>query len=147
MFCSCASIGQVLLFALVKEFGSLVWVTISVTRQLFTILLSVVVFKHSVNFMQWIAISLVFLGLGLDIIMNYLAKDSPGSTKSAKPLAIDPRARSKKDDDYEQDKSFSSRTALLSPSTLERGSLTASTSEDELSPHGMKFRKDTTKTE
>ena len=74
LFCSCACIGQVLLFSLVKEFGSLLWVTISVTRKLFTVFASVFLFNHSVNMMQWIGISLVFIGLGLEIIMNYISK-------------------------------------------------------------------------
>ena len=71
-FYCCACIGQVLLFGLVKEFGALVWVTVSITRNLFTILASVFIFNHSVNISQWIGIALVFTGLGLDIVMNYV---------------------------------------------------------------------------
>lgn len=142
LFCGCASIGQVLLFALVKEFGSLLWVTISVTRQLFTILLSVVVFKHSVNSMQWAAIALVFVGLGLDIVMNYMQKSMSGTARLQKPT--EDMGKAKKDDDYRQE----SPTSVQSPSTLERGALSTS-SEDDFSPStlGMKLRKDVTKTE
>lgn len=76
MFCSFAAVGQVLLFALVKEFGSLLWVTVSVTRKLFTVLVSVFIFNHSVNTKQWIGVVLVFLGLLLEIVMSYQQKDA-----------------------------------------------------------------------
>jgi UDP-galactose transporter B1 len=74
LFCACAALGQVLIFRVVKEFGSLVWVTISVTRQLFTILLSVMLFGHHVNAVQWLGVILVFAGLGIDIAAGYGVK-------------------------------------------------------------------------
>jgi UDP-galactose transporter B1 len=75
MFCMCASLGQVLLFTLIKEFGSLLWVTVSVTRKLFTVLASVVIFKHAVNLPQWMGIAFVFSGLMLEIIMSHRNKE------------------------------------------------------------------------
>ncbi|KAJ1429308.1 UAA transporter, partial [Ochromonadaceae sp. CCMP2298] len=69
-FCLCASVGQVLIFSLVREFGSLVWVTVSVTRQLFTIVLSVALFGHRVTFSQWLGVCLVFAGLGGEMLME-----------------------------------------------------------------------------
>jgi UDP-galactose transporter B1 len=74
MFCTCATVGQLLIFRLIKEYGSLVWVTISVTRQLFTILLSVMLFGHRVNLIQWLGVVLVFSGLGTDILFTFLSK-------------------------------------------------------------------------
>ena len=74
LFCTFAAAGQVLLFALIKEFGSLLWVTVSVTRKLFSVLASVIIFQHSVNKTQWIGISLVFCGLALDTVMSYMEK-------------------------------------------------------------------------
>eukprot|EP00600_Ochromonadales_sp_CCMP1393_P007611 CAMPEP_0174972666 /NCGR_PEP_ID=MMETSP0004_2-20121128/10769_1 /TAXON_ID=420556 /ORGANISM="Ochromonas sp., Strain CCMP1393" /LENGTH=285 /DNA_ID=CAMNT_0016222941 /DNA_START=277 /DNA_END=1134 /DNA_ORIENTATION=+ len=74
LFCTCASLGQILIFGLMKEFGSLVWITISVTRKLFTIFLSVFMFKHTVSSFQWMGVAMVFGGLGLDIGMNYYHK-------------------------------------------------------------------------
>ena len=71
LFCVCASIGQVILFNLMKEFGSLVCVTIGVTRKLLTILISVFMFNHHVSATQWFGVGLVFTGLLLDITMNY----------------------------------------------------------------------------
>lgn len=72
IFSFCAAVGQILILYVIKEFGALVWVTVSVTRQLFTILLSVFIFSHPVNAMQWLGVALVFSGLGLDIAFSYV---------------------------------------------------------------------------
>ena len=47
---------------------------ISVTRQLFTIMLSVVLFGHKVNRIQWIGVILVFIGLVVDINSGFIEK-------------------------------------------------------------------------
>lgn len=70
MFCACASIGQWLVFTVMKEFGSLVWVTVSITRKLVTILLSVFAFNHAISSMQWIGVVSVFIGMCLEVIMG-----------------------------------------------------------------------------
>mmetsp|Transcript_30044 Transcript_30044/g.41255 ORF Transcript_30044/g.41255 Transcript_30044/m.41255 type:complete len:344 (-) Transcript_30044:42-1073(-) len=72
MFCISTAVGQILLFTLIKEFGSLLWVTISVTRKLFTVLASVFIFEHSVNVYQWFGVFLVFAGLFLEIVMTHI---------------------------------------------------------------------------
>ena len=82
LFCVCASVGQVLIFNVIKEFGSLSWITISVTRKLFTVVLSVIVFQHKVNPMQWFGVALVFIGLALDAVMSY--RNSPKGKSSVK---------------------------------------------------------------
>lgn len=70
MFCLCASVGQILVFQIMEEHGSLVWITISITRKLFTILVSVLAFGHSLNVYQCIGISLVFSGIALELAMK-----------------------------------------------------------------------------
>lgn len=77
LFCLCGSLGQILLFGLIREFGSLIWVTVNVTRQLFTIILSVFLFNHHINIWQWTGIAIVFLGLSLEIYFNYQKKERP----------------------------------------------------------------------
>lgn len=105
MFCLCASVGQLLVCGLIQEFGSLVWITVSVTRQLFTVLLSVFIFNHVVNGLQWFGIFLVFAGLMLEIVMLYRTKEkgdllaSTGRTGSAETL----RTRGESLDDIERD--------------------------------------------
>jgi UDP-galactose transporter B1 len=74
MFCICAAVGQVLIFAVMKEFGSLAWITISITRKLFTILFSVFMFNHSVKKIQWVGIFCVFLGMTIEVVMGYVNK-------------------------------------------------------------------------
>jgi len=76
-FCLCGAVGQVLVFRLIKEYGSLVWITISVTRQLFTIVLSVLLFGHRVNLVQWGGVLLVFCGLSFEVLFNHIEKNHP----------------------------------------------------------------------
>ncbi len=71
LFCVCGCVGQIIMFGLIKEFGSLVWITVSVTRQLLTILLSVFIFNHPIKLSQWIGIMLVFGGLAVEIYVSY----------------------------------------------------------------------------
>jgi solute carrier family 35 (UDP-galactose transporter), member B1 len=62
LFCLCAAIGQLTIFVVMKEFGSLMWITISITRKLFTILVSVIMFNHAICFEQWLGVTAVFSG-------------------------------------------------------------------------------------
>ena len=45
LFACCAATGQVFIFAIMNEFGSLVTVTCTITRKLFQVLLSVAIFE------------------------------------------------------------------------------------------------------
>jgi UDP-galactose transporter B1 len=71
IFCACAALGQIMIFEVMKDFGSLMWITISVTRKLFTILLSIYKFNHPVNIYQWMGILAVFAGMGLEVLVKY----------------------------------------------------------------------------
>jgi len=75
-FGASAAIGQSTIFAVIKEFGSLTWITISLTRKVFTILLSVVMFNHAICMEQWIGVALVFSALLLEILMTSSKSDS-----------------------------------------------------------------------
>lgn len=88
VFCMCACVGQILIFGLIRRFGSLVWITISVTRQLFTILLSVFLFQHQMKQMQWLGIAFVFSGMGLEIYMNYRMKNMSITKPIAEPSTL-----------------------------------------------------------
>jgi UDP-galactose transporter B1 len=74
-FALCATTGQVLIFVVMQEFGSLVWITVGVTRKLITIIMSIVIFKHHVNLYQWAGIFGVFLGLIIESAMSYMLKE------------------------------------------------------------------------
>ncbi|CAG8469370.1 9684_t:CDS:1 [Diversispora eburnea] len=66
LFSLCGAIGQCFIFYALENFGSFFLVTTTVTRKLFTILLSVFCFNHELNWGQWVAVGLVFLGIGLE---------------------------------------------------------------------------------
>jgi hypothetical protein len=77
MFCLCACVGQMCVFQLMQEFGSLVWICVSVVRKLFTVLLSVVLFNHSISPAQWVGLALTFFGILLDAGMSASAAQQP----------------------------------------------------------------------
>ena len=59
-------LGQLFIFETIKHFGSLTLVTVTVTRKLFTMLLSVVVFKHRLTTGQWAGVAVVFGGIAVE---------------------------------------------------------------------------------
>lgn len=60
------TIGQVFISAMIANFGSLPLSLVTTTRKFFTVLISVVVYEHSLNSMQWIAAAMIFTALLLD---------------------------------------------------------------------------------
>ncbi|KAK3815437.1 MAG: UAA transporter family-domain-containing protein [Benniella sp.] len=66
LFCICGALGQCFVFYTLEQFGSLSLVTVTVTRKLFTILLSVVAYGHILNISQWVMVGVVFSGIGLE---------------------------------------------------------------------------------
>ncbi|KAF2107458.1 UDP-Glc/Gal endoplasmic reticulum nucleotide sugar transporter-like protein [Lophiotrema nucula] len=63
-FAACGAFGQVFIFHTLAHFSSLLLVTVTVTRKMLTMLLSVVVYGHTVTQMQWLGVGLVFGGIG-----------------------------------------------------------------------------------
>jgi solute carrier family 35 (UDP-galactose transporter), member B1 len=88
-FCICAGVGQLLIFQIMKDFGSLAWVTISVTRKLFTILVSVIMFSHPVKMIQWTGIACVFVGMSIDMYLGSLEK----TKKAPAGVAVDDKQK------------------------------------------------------
>lgn len=74
VFGICASTGQLLIFTVMKEFGSLLWITISITRKFITVISSVFLFNHVVVPLQWAGVAAVFAGMLLEVGMNYASK-------------------------------------------------------------------------
>ena len=64
----CGAIGQVFVFLTLEKFGSIVLVTTTVTRKMFSMLLSVILFNHKLTKSQWIGVGLVFLGIGYEAL-------------------------------------------------------------------------------
>ncbi|KAL1600495.1 UDP-galactose transporter [Paraconiothyrium brasiliense] len=65
-FAACGAIGQVFIFHTLAHFSSLLLVTVTVTRKMLTMLMSVVLFGHKVTGMQWAGVGLVFGGIGAE---------------------------------------------------------------------------------
>jgi UDP-galactose transporter B1 len=63
-------LGQLFIFETIQHFGSLTLVMVTVTRKLFTMLLSVFVFKHVLGWGQWLGIGVVFAGIGVEAGMK-----------------------------------------------------------------------------
>ena len=63
LFCLCGAIGQLFIFGTIKKFGSLVNTLICTTRKFFNILLSVLWSGNPLLPQQWVAVTLVFVGL------------------------------------------------------------------------------------
>ena len=63
LFGFCGAIGQCFIFYTLEKHGSLVLVTVTVTRKMFSILLSVFLFGHTLNLPQWGSVALVFSGI------------------------------------------------------------------------------------
>jgi solute carrier family 35 (UDP-galactose transporter), member B1 len=63
-FAACGAIGQVFIFATLERFSSLLLVTVTVTRKMLTMLLSVLWFGKRLTPGQWAGVGLVFAGVG-----------------------------------------------------------------------------------
>ena len=59
-------LGQLFIFEIIQHFGSLTLVMVTVTRKLFTMLLSVMVFNHALTPWQWVGVATVFGGIGVE---------------------------------------------------------------------------------
>lgn len=65
-YAALGGLGQIFIFETIAHFGSLTLVMITVTRKLFTMLLSVFVFGHKLTAGQWAGVAVVFAGIGVE---------------------------------------------------------------------------------
>lgn len=65
-FALTGALGQLFIFETLQHFGSLTLVTITLTRKLFTMLLSVVLYNHSLTPGQWLGAFIVFVGISVE---------------------------------------------------------------------------------
>jgi len=70
VFAGCGALGQIFIFHALERYGSVSLVTVTVTRKIFTMLLSVFWFGHQLVIMQWVFVALVFFGIGVDAHMK-----------------------------------------------------------------------------
>jgi len=65
-------------------FGSLLLVTVTVTRKMLTMIISVLWFGHSLTGMQWLGVALVFGGIGVEAELSKREKAAKQKAKQAK---------------------------------------------------------------
>ncbi|KAH7354379.1 UAA transporter [Plectosphaerella cucumerina] len=65
-FAACGAVGQVFIFYTLSTFSSVLLVTVTVTRKMVTMALSVFAFGHSLTTMQWAGVGLVFGAIGAE---------------------------------------------------------------------------------
>jgi UDP-galactose transporter B1 len=80
-FAACGAVGQVFIFHTLAHFSSLLLVTVTVTRKMLTMLMSVVLFGHQVTQMQWVGVGLVFGGVGAEAVFNRREKAKKAEAK------------------------------------------------------------------
>lgn len=73
-FSLCGSIGQIFIFITLEKFSSVVLVTVTVTRKMLSMALSVILFGHILNWKQWAGLILVFFGVGLESFIKIFQK-------------------------------------------------------------------------
>jgi solute carrier family 35 (UDP-galactose transporter), member B1 len=86
-FAACGAIGQVFIFHTLSVFSSLLLVTVTVTRKMLTMVLSVLWFGHKITGMQWLGVGLVFGGIGAEAVMNRMEKKEKERKARARSLS------------------------------------------------------------
>ncbi|KAI9471994.1 MAG: UAA transporter [Benjaminiella poitrasii] len=79
LFGFCGAVGQCFIFYTLQHYGSLRLVTVTVTRKLFTMLLSVFWFQHALKLGQWAGVALVFIAIGIEA---YISKQQKTRAKN-----------------------------------------------------------------
>ena len=74
LFAFCGAMGQNFIYYTLEKFGSLSLITVTVTRKLFTIIISLVYFNHKLVWKQWASVFLVFAALLLEALSKSKSK-------------------------------------------------------------------------
>ena len=70
LFAVFGAVGQIFIFHTLQVYSSLLLVTVTVTRKMMSMVLSVLWFGHRIRGLQWVGVGLVFAGIGAEAIMN-----------------------------------------------------------------------------
>lgn len=65
----------------IANFGSVILVTVTVTRKMLTMILSVVWYGHSLTEMQWLGVGLVFGGIGVEAQIKHQTESKKAAEK------------------------------------------------------------------
>ncbi|KAI9251725.1 UAA transporter [Sporodiniella umbellata] len=83
LFGLCGALGQCFIFYTLQRYGSLRLVTVTVTRKLFTMLLSLFWFNHTLTLGQWAGVVLVFAAIGTEA---YIGKQQKSKIQTPSSL-------------------------------------------------------------
>lgn len=83
-FAACGAIGQIFIYYTLSKFSSLLLVTVTVTRKMLTMMLSVLWFGHRLSGMQWLGVGLVFGGVGAEGLIQRREKLAKAEAKKKK---------------------------------------------------------------
>lgn len=81
-FAILGSVGQVFVFIILEKFDSLILITSTVTRKMISMILSVVLFGHQLNALQWGGVGLVFGGIGYEALVKMSMNRTPTTKKN-----------------------------------------------------------------
>jgi solute carrier family 35 (UDP-galactose transporter), member B1 len=81
-FAACGAIGQIFIFLTLSRFSSLLLVTVTVTRKMLSMLVSVLMFGHRLTGMQWLGVGLVFGGIGGEAWVTKREKEQKKKAKT-----------------------------------------------------------------
>lgn len=74
LICCLGAFGQLFIFYTIISFGPIVLSVITTTRKFFTVLFSILIFSHTINFFQWVSVLFVFTGVGIEMVYNIKLK-------------------------------------------------------------------------
>lgn len=83
-FAACGAVGQVFIYYTLSKFSSLLLVTVTVTRKMLSMIISVFWFGHSLTHGQWLGVLLVFGGVGAEGIIQRREKKEKQAAKLKK---------------------------------------------------------------
>lgn len=89
LFSLVSAIGQNFIFYTVRNFNALIVTTITTTRKMFTVLLSIFVYNHAMVARQWLGLILVFLAITSEAVAKQRAKATAAAEKSPKEVKKD----------------------------------------------------------
>lgn len=61
-------IGQVIVYYIISLFGPVVLTIVTTSRKFFTVLISIIIFDHSLNILQWMSVVFIFTGIGMETL-------------------------------------------------------------------------------
>lgn len=93
-FAACGAVGQLFIFYTLSVFDSVLLVTVTVTRKMITMVLSVVAFGHSLSTGQWVGVGLVFAGVGGE---GWMARREKRAKAAAKKNTVPVQVAEKKE--------------------------------------------------